>query len=162
MEIIKTITTDPIKYIIDMIDEISNLKTISDKKLVVYWYVQIISNFYNSIDQNNLITITFKLLNVLKNFYGINIRKYYDNNKNEDLSYAANNYNKLTCAGIEHQITTYKTAQECDENKVFFQAQLNIAQNKNFDFVKAALTNLKGKELDRMKSFIKQNEYPIS
>ena len=162
MEIIKTITSDPIKYLIDMIDEISNLKAISDKKLVVYWYVQIISNFYNSIDQNSLIIITFKLLNVLKNFYGISIRKYYDNNKNEDLSYAANNYNKLTCAGIEHQITAYKTAQECDENKIFFQAQLNIAQNKNFDFIKAALTNLKGKELDRMKSYIKQNEYPVS
>ena len=162
MEIIKTITTDPIKYLIEMIDEISNLKNISDKKLVVYWYVQIISNFYNSIDQNSLITITFKLLNVLKNFYGISIRKYYDHNKNEDLSYAANNYNKLTCAGIEHQITAYKIAQECDENKVFFQAQLNIAQNKNFDFVKAALANLKGKELDRMKSYIKQNEYPVS
>ena len=33
----------------------------------------------------------------VSNFYGINYRKYYNTIKNGDLSYAANNYNKLSC-----------------------------------------------------------------
>ena len=160
MEIVKIITSNEIQYLIDMIDEITNLKTTKNKKLVVYWYVQILNNFYNNIDDNSLIIMTNKLLNVLKNFYGINFRKYYGN-KNEDLSYAANNYNKLTCANIDHQISTYKNAEDCDENKIFFQTQMIMMQNKKIDYIKEALKSFKGKELDRMKSFIQQNGYNV-
>ena len=77
------------------------------------------------------------------------------------MSYAANNYNKLSCANIEYQIQTYKVAEDCDENKVFFQAENILRQSKKIDYVSEALKMIKGKELDRMKSFIKQNEYNI-
>ena len=159
MEIIKIISTNPIQYLIEMIDEITNLKSIKRKKMVVYWYTQILASFYNNIDNNSLISITNKLLNVLKNFYGINYRNYSGINKTEDLSYAANNYNKLTCANIEHQISIYKAAEECDENKIFFGTLNMILQNKKFDYIKEALKLYKGKELDRMKSFVQQNGY---
>ena len=133
---------------------------IKSKKTVVYWYVQILNNFYNNIDDNSLISMTTKLLNVLKNFYGINFRRY-GLNREEDLSYAANNYNKLTCANIGHQINIYKAAEECEENKIFFQTQLMIIQNKKFDYIKEALKSYKGKELDRMKSFVQQYGYNV-
>ena len=158
MEIIKIISNNPIQYLIEMIDEITNLKQTKNKKMVVYWYVQILQKFFNNIDDNSLISMTNKLLNVLKNFYGINMRKYALN-RNEDLSYAANNYNKLTCANIEHQINIYKTAEECEENKIFFQTILIIIQNKKVDYIKEALKSYKGKELDRMKSFVQQYGY---
>ena len=158
MEIIKIISNNPIQYLIEMIDEITNLKQTKNKKMVVYWYVQILQKFFNNIDDNSLISMTNKLLNVLKNFYGINMRKYALN-RNEDLSYAANNYNKLTCANIEHQINIYKTAEECEENKLFFQTILIIIQNKKVDYIKEALKSYKGKELDRMKSFVQQYGY---
>ena len=158
MEIIKIISNNPIQYLIEMIDEITNLKQTKNKKMVVYWYVQILQKFFNNIDDNSLISMTNKLLNVLKNFYGINMRKYALN-RNEDLSYAANNYNKLTCANIEHQINIYKTAEECEENKIFFQTILIIIQNKKVDYIKDALKSYKGKELDRMKSFVQQYGY---
>ena len=158
MEIIKIISTNPIQYLIEMIDEITNLKQTKSKKMVVYWYVQILQKFYNNFDDNCLISMTSKLLNLLKNFYGINYRKYALN-RNEDLSYAANNYNKLTCANIEHQINIYKEAEECDENKLFFQTIMIIIQNKKIDYIKEALKSYKGKELDRMKSFVQQYGY---
>ena len=158
MEIIKIISSDPIQYLIEMIDEITNLKQTKSKKMVVYWYVQILQKFYNSFNDNNLISMTSKLLNLLKNFYGINYRKYALN-RNEDLSYAANNYNKLTCANIEHQINIYKAAEECDENKLFFQTIMIIIQTKKIDYIKEALKSYKGKELDRMKSFVQQYGY---
>ena len=158
MEIIKIISTNPIQYLIEMIDEITNLKQTKNKKMVVYWYVQILQKFYNNFDDNCLISMTSKLLNLLKNFYGINYRKYALN-RNEDLSYAANNYNKLTCANIEHQINIYKEAEECDENKLFFQTIMIIIQNKKIDYIKEALKSYKGKELDRMKSFVQQYGY---
>ena len=158
MEIIKIISTNPIQYLIEMIDEITNLKQTKSKKMVVYWYVQILQKFYNKFDDNCLISMTSKLLNLLKNFYGINYRKYALN-RNEDLSYAANNYNKLTCANIEHQINIYKEAEECDENKLFFQTIMIIIQNKKIDYIKEALKSYKGKELDRMKSFVQQYGY---
>ena len=161
MEMVKIISNNPIQYLIEMIDEITNLKNTSNKKMVVYWYVQILNNFYNSFDDNSLTSITFKLLNVLKNFYGINYRKYYRGIKNEDLSYAANNYNKLTCVNIENKIEIYKVAEECDENKIFFSTLNMILQNKKKDYIKEALKSLKGKELDRMKSFVQQNGYNI-
>ncbi len=56
---------------------------------------------------------------------------------------------------------TYKIGEECDENKIFFQAQNIVKQNKKIDFVSEALKSLKGKELDRMKSFVQQNEYTL-
>ena len=158
MEIIKIISSDPIQYLIEMIDEITNLKQTKSKKMVVYWYVQILQKFYNNFDDNCLISMTGKLLNLLKNFYGINYRKYALN-RNEDLSYAANNYNKLTCANIEHQINIYKEAEECDENKLFFQTIMIIIQTKKIDYIKEALKSYKGKELDRMKSFVQQYGY---
>ena len=161
MEIIKIISSNPIQYLIEMIDEITNLKNTKSKKMAVYWYTQILSNFYNNIDDNSLISMTNKLLNVLKNFYGINYRKFYGANKNEDLSYAANNYNKLTCANIDHQINTYKVAEDCDENKIFFSTLSMIFQNKKIDYIKEALKSYKGKELDRMKSFVQQNGYNL-
>ena len=161
LEIIKIISTNPFQYLIDMIDEITSLKNTKNKKMVVYWYVQILSKYYNSIDDKSLITMTYKLLNVLKNFYGINYRRYYNEIKNEDLSYAANNYNKLTCANIEHQINTYKAAEDCEENKIFFTMQNMILQNKKVDYIKEALKLYKGKELDRMKSFVQQNGYNL-
>ncbi len=161
MEMIKIISNNPIQYLIDMIDEITNLKNTKSKKTVVFWYVQILNNFYMNIDDNSLVIITTKLLNVLKNFYGINYRKFSDINKNEDLSYAANNYNKLNCANIEHQINTYKVAEECEESKIFFTTLNMILQNKKIDYIKEALKSFKGKELDRMKSFVQQNGYTI-
>jgi hypothetical protein len=160
MEIIKLISKNPIEYLLEMIDEITNLKTTKSKKMVVYWYCQILNNYYNNIDNINLISMTTKLLNVLKNFYGINYRRY-GINRNEDLSYAANNYNKLSCANIEHQINVYKPAEECDENKIFFATQNMIAQNKKVDYIQEALKSYKGKELDRMKSFVQQNGYNV-
>ena len=158
MEIIKILSDNPIQYLIDMIEEIFNLKKTKDKKLVVFWYMQILYSFHNNIDDKSIVIITSKLLDVIKNFYGINIKRYYNLGKNEDLSYAANNYNKLTFAVIEHQINAYKSGEECDENKIFFQTQKYLKQNKNVDYINEALKLLKGKELDRMKSFINQNE----
>ena len=161
LEIVKIISTNPFQYLIDMIDEITSLKNTKNKKMVVYWYVQILSKYYNNIDDNSLTTMTYKLLNVLKNFYGINYRKFYGEMKNEDLSYAANNYNKLACANIDHQINTYKAAEDCDENKIFFAMHNMILQNKKVDYIKEALKSYKGKELDRMKSFVQQNGYNL-
>ena len=161
LEIVKIISTNPFQYLIDMIDEITSLKNTKNKKMVVYWYVQILSKYYNNIDDNSLITMTYKLLNVLKNFYGINYRKFYGEMKNEDLSYAANNYNKLACANIDHQINTYKAAEDCDENKIFFAMHNMILQNKKVDYINEALKLYKGKELDRMKSFVQQNGYNL-
>ena len=162
MEMAKIISNNNlIQYLIDMIDEITNLKSTKNKKLVVYWYVQILNNFYNNIDDNSLVSMTNKLLLVLKNFYGINFRKYNTEIKSEDNSYAANNYNKLTCANIEHQINSYKAAEECDENKIFFATQNLIKQNKKIDYIKEALKSYKGKELDRMKSYVQQNGYTL-
>ena len=161
MEIVKIISNNPIEYLIEMIDEITNLKNTKNKKLVVFWYCQILNNFYNNIDDNSLVSMTNKLLAVLKNFYGINYRKYLGGDKNEDLSYAANNYNKLACASIEHQINSYKAAEECDENKIFFTTLNMILQNKKVDYIKEALKLYKGKELDRMKSFAQQNGYNL-
>ena len=161
MEIVKIISNNPIEYLIEMIDEITNLKNTKNKKLVVFWYCQILNNFYNNIDDNSLISMTNKLLVALKNFYGINYRKYIGVDKNEDLSYAANNYNKLACANIEHQINSYKAAEECDENKIFFTTLNMILQNKKVDYIKEALKSYKGKELDRMKSFAQQNGYNL-
>ena len=162
MEIVKIITNNnPLQYLIEMIDEITNLKNTKNKKLVVYWYMQIMNRFYNNIDDNSLINMTAKFLKVLKLFYGINYRRYNINNNDEDLSYAANNYNKLYCAVITHQISIYNEASQIDENKVFFATMNNIFQNKKIDYIKEALKLLKGKELDRMKSFVQQNGYNI-
>ena len=162
MEIVKILSpNNPIEYLIKMIEEIPNFKSTKNKKMLIYFYSQILALFYNSISDQELVSITSKLLNVVKNFYGINFKKYYVFNKNEDMSYAANNYNKLSCANIEYQIDTYKLAEECDENKIFFQAENIVKQNKKFDYVAEALKLLKGKELDRMKSFVQQNEYSL-
>ena len=162
MEMVKILSpNNPIDYLIKMIDEIPNFKTTKNKKMLIYFYSQILVSFFNNISDQDLINMTYKLLNVVKNFYGINFKKYYGFNKNEDMSYAANNYNKLSCANIEYQIGTYKDAEECDENKVFFQAETIVKQNKKIDYVTQALKLMKGKELDRMKSFIQQNEYVI-
>ena len=43
----------------------------------------------------------------------------------------------------------------------FFQAENIVKQNKKIDYVMEALKLMKGKELDRMKSFVQQNEYTI-
>ena len=162
MEIVKILSpNNPIEYLIKMIDEIPNFKATKNKKMLIYFYSQILVSFNSGINDQDLANITYKLLNVVKNFYGINFKKYYGFNKNEDMSYAANNYNKLSCANIEYQIGTYKTAEECDENKIFFQAENMVKQNKKIDYVTQALKMMKGKELDRMKSFIQQNEYTI-
>ena len=162
MEIVKILSpNNPIEYLIKMIDEIPSFKSTKNKKMLIYFYSQILVNFNGSFGNQDLISITYKLLNVVKNFYGINFKKYAGFNKNEDMSYAANNYNKLSCANIEYQIDTYKVAEECDENKIFFQAENLVKQNKGIDFVSEALKLMKGKELDRMKSFIQQNEYNI-
>ena len=162
MEIVKILSPDnPIEYLIKMIDEIPNFKTTKNKKMLIYFYSQILVSFNNAISDQDLVKMTSKLLNVVKNFYGINFKKYYGFNKNEDMSYAANNYNKLSCANIDHQIDTYKNAEECDENKIFFQAENIVKQNKKIDYVMEALKLMKGKELDRMKSFVQQNEYII-
>jgi hypothetical protein len=162
MEMVKILSpNNPIDYLVKMIDEIPNFKTTKNKKMLIYFYSQILVSFYNNINDQDLVNMTYKLLNVVKNFYGINFKKYYGFNKNEDMSYAANNYNKLSCANIEYQIGTYKEAEECDENKVFFQAENIVKQNKKIDYVTQALKLMKGKELDRMKSFIQQNEYVI-
>ena len=163
MEIVKILSpNNPIDYLIKMIDEIPNFKAIKNKKMLIYFYSQILVSFNQSINDQSLVNMTSKLLNVVKNFYGINFRRYYGFNKNEeDMSYAANNYNKLSCANIQYQIETYKTAEECDENKLFFQAETIVRQNKNIDYISAALKMMKGKELDRMKSFIQNNEYSI-
>ena len=162
MEIVKILSPEnPIEYLIKMIDEIPNFKTTKNKKMLIYFYSQILVSFNNAISDQDLVQMTYKLLNVVKNFYGINFKKYYGFNKNEDMSYAANNYNKLSCANIDHQIDTYKNAEECDENKIFFQAENIVKQNKKIDYVMEALKLMKGKELDRMKSFVQQNEYTI-
>ena len=162
MEIVKILSPEnPIEYLIKMIDEIPNFKTTKNKKMLIYFYSQILVSFNNAISDQDLVQMTSKLLNVVKNFYGINFKKYYGFNKNEDMSYAANNYNKLSCANIDHQIDTYKNAEECDENKIFFQAENIVKQNKKIDYVMEALKLMKGKELDRMKSFVQQNEYTI-
>ena len=162
MEIVKILSPEnPIDYLIKMIDEIPNFKTTKNKKMLIYFYSQILVSFNNAISDQDLVQMTSKLLNVVKNFYGINFKKYYGFNKNEDMSYAANNYNKLSCANIDHQIDTYKNAEECDENKIFFQAENIVKQNKKIDYVMEALKLMKGKELDRMKSFVQQNEYTI-
>ena len=162
MEIVKILSPEnPIEYLIKMIDEIPNFKVTKNKKMLIYFYSQILVSFNNAISDQDLVNMTSKLLNVVKNFYGINFKKYYGFNKSEDMSYAANNYNKLSCANIDHQIDTYKNAEECDENKIFFQAENIVKQNKKIDYVAQALKMMKGKELDRMKSFIQQNEYSI-
>ena len=162
MEIVKILSpNNPINYLVQMIDEIPNFRSTKNKKLLIYFYSQILVSFNNSFNDQDLVNITSKLLNVVKNFYGINFKKYYGLDKNEDMSYAANNYNKLSCANIEYQIGTYKTAEECDENKLFFQAENIVKQNKKIDYVSEALKMMKGKEFDRMKSFIQQNEYTI-
>ena len=162
MEIVKILSpNNPINYLVQMIDEIPNFRSTKNKKLLIYFYSQILVSFNNSFNDQDLLNITSKLLNVVKNFYGINFKKYYGLDKNEDMSYAANNYNKLSCANIEYQIGTYKTAEECDENKVFFQAENIVKQNKKIDYVSEALKMMKGKEFDRMKSFVQQNEYTI-
>ena len=162
MDIINIISeNNSINYLITMIDEIPNFKSTKNKKMLIYFYSQILVSYYNNIDDQSLVNMTSKLLNVVKNFYGINFKKYYGFNKNEDMSYAANNYNKLSCANIEYQIGTYKAGEECDENKVFFQAENFVKQNKKNDYVTLAVKMLKGKELDRMKSFIQQNEYTL-
>ena len=36
-----------------------------------------------------------------------------------------------------------------------------MMQNKKIDYIKEALKSFKGKELDRMKSFIQQNGYNV-
>ena len=162
MEIVKILSPEnPIEYLIKMIDEIPNFKSTKNKKMLIYFYSQILVSFNNAISDQDLVNMTSKLLNIVKNFYGINFKKYYGFNKSEDMSYAANNYNKLSCANIDHQIDTYKNAEECDENKIFFQAENIVKQNKKIDYVAQALKMMKGKELDRMKSFIQQNEYSI-
>ena len=162
LEIVKILSpNNPIEYLIKMIDEIPNFRSTKNKKMLIFFYSQILVSYYNNISDQDLINITSKLLNIVKNFYGINFKRFYGFNKNEDMSYAANNYNKLSCANIEYQIQTYKAAEECDENKVFFQAENIVKQNKKIDYVSEALKMMKGKELDRMKSFIKQNEYNI-
>ena len=160
MDIINIIApNNPIEYLITMIDEIPNFKVTKNKKMIIYFYSQILVTYCNNINDQALVNMTSKLLNVVKNFYGISFKKYYGFNKNEDMSYAANNYNKLSCANIEYQIGTYKVGEECEENKVFFQAENIVKQNKKIDYVSEALKMLKGKELDRMKSFIQQNDY---
>ena len=45
--------------------------------------------------------------------------------------------------------------------KIFFSTLNMILQNKKKDYIKEALKSLKGKELDRMKSFVQQNGYNI-
>ena len=135
MEMVKILSpNNPIDYLIKMIDEIPNFKTTKNKKMLIYFYSQILVSFYNNISDQDLVNMTYKLLNVVKNFYGINFKRYYGFNKNEDMSYAANNYNKLSCANIEYQIGMYKD---------FFQAENIVKQNKKIDYVTQALKFMK-------------------
>ena len=78
MEIVKILSpNNPINYLIQMIDEIPNFRSTKNKKLLIYFYSQILVSFNNSFNDQDLVNITSKLLNVVKNFYGINFKKYY-------------------------------------------------------------------------------------
>ena len=69
MEIVKILSpNNPIDYLIKMIDEIPNFKAIKNKKMLIYFYSQILVSFNQSINDQSLVNMTSKLLNVVKNF----------------------------------------------------------------------------------------------
>jgi hypothetical protein len=74
--------------------------------IAVFLYCQILNNCYNNNDDNSLVSMTNEIISRFKKFLWINYRKYFRSDKNEDLSYAANSYNKLAYASIEHQTSS--------------------------------------------------------
>ena len=71
--------------------------------IAVFLYCQILNNFYNNNGDNSLVSMTNEIISWIKKFLWINYRKYFRSDKNEDLFYAVNSYNKLACASIGYQ-----------------------------------------------------------
>jgi hypothetical protein len=85
---------------------ISDLENKMHKKLVNYALCCLIADYYQSFDQETLVLFTLKLVKHLEQFAKVN--KIGSQNMdqllgegNQDLSYAANNYNKLINAEVK-------------------------------------------------------------
>jgi len=92
-----------VSLLTELCEFLIDLDSNKNKKLVTYAYCQIINDYYSSFDVDTLRLFTWKMIQHLEKFYKINLNTLGDIEKlfdSQDLTYTANNYNKLLNAEI--------------------------------------------------------------
>ena len=152
-----------IMFLNEMIDMFSYLGDNQKvKKILLFFYCKYITEFCIEINDNSLIELTKKLLEVVQKFYKIDFSNFYISSKPEDITYAAHNYNKLTVANIVIEFTNYKNISDMDEGQIFFNSQKMISEKKNKNYVKEAISTLKGREAESFKSLCSKYNFPFN
>ena len=152
-----------VNFLNEMIDMFSYLGDNQKvKKILLYFYCKYITDFCNEMNDEILIELTKKLLEVVQKFYKIDFSIFYSNSKPEDNSYAAHNYNKLTVANIIIEFNNYKNISDMEEGQMFFNAQKTIFKKKNKNYVKEAISKMKGREAEIFKSVCSKYNFPYN
>jgi hypothetical protein len=161
MEIINKL--NGINYLKENIDMFSYTDDNKNKKLILFLYCNILNSYYNNLDQNFVLELVNHLIKVIQNFYKINFNNYLFSGNNNDISYAAHNYNKLINANIFYDLNDYKKVFDLDENNILFNVLKNIKEKNNVNYITQIINTLKKpREIESIKQLCNKNNFPIN
>ena len=148
----------------EMADLFSFIDSNNDKKLMLFSYCLILSTFTTQIGQDDLKFITLKLVHVIQSFYKLSFGFGFANNKEfNDISYAAQNYNKVRNAEIVIEFSEYSNIYKMEEGEILFKAMSSILVKDKINLLQLSLSDAKERKrnVDYIKSLASKYNFPI-
>lgn len=139
-------------FLNDLFDLFSYIENIKQKKVCLWSYCLLMSALCKAIPIDIIKQITIKLIQAIQTFYKFNFNILRNRNENQDISYAAHNYNKLYNAEIKNEEENYQGLYEMDEKQIFFDAMKSIQEKMKGNLVSAIYAQLNNKEKDFVKT----------
>lgn len=146
-----------VNLLTELCEIIMDLDNNKNKKLVTYAYCSIMSNFYSSFDPDTLRLFTLRLIQHLERFYKVNLKSLGGDmdkllEQGQDLSYAANNYNKLFNAEVKVEFEQYNQVYQIDENQMFFNTMNTIKNASNMNLINDVYSNMTEREKEYLQT----------
>jgi hypothetical protein len=148
-----------VRLLYELCDFLPQLDSHRNKKIANYALCVILNNHYNKFDLSILVQFGVKLNSYLEKFSKLSLTGYGGESifDTPDLSYAANNYNKLINAECKFNFEDYEKIYQFDENELFFTFLKNVKTGLNYDLCEAINQEL----LKDPKKTLREREYLV-
>ena len=144
----------------ELIDLILVIQGFNNKKLVYYSYCFFITSC-NNIPLPLLNTIAKWLIMELPCSFKMTA-SLFRSKDNEDISYAARNYNKVINADVKVQIPDYVNIEKNEELQMFFNAASVLLNNLKINLVNNVKSELSNKDFLYIQSQAKKFNFPVA
>lgn len=148
-----------INLLVELINLLPAADSVEDKKLIFYSYSLILTSYISNIPEIELKQIAKIILSELPLCYSFTLR--FMSKKNEDISYAARNYNRLVHATVNFSVEDYKNIYKMEPAQIIFTAASAILEKHKINLINLVFNEMNQKDKNYIKNYAQKFNFPL-